>query len=163
MRQMQAIVLGAIGLLFASPIPKKIVAAMSPAHASSSNDMYVSSASRFWNIANDFFAPLVQVGGIGLVAFCVATLLIQGRHLAFRQPITPIALNYAIAGILAVFTATLVYISPPRVAWNEMGVKETVVRAQDAATGQTGWNGTGPEPAPTPTPTPTSPAGMTSW
>jgi hypothetical protein len=117
--------------------------------------------------ATKFGAPLVQVAGIGLVIYCVISMLVKASDPVFRHPINSPALVRVVAVILAVLTATFVWISPPKVPLEEfgIGVGSRIERAQDAVIppppptpGQTGWGQTDKTPPPQ-----ENPENKTSW
>lgn len=137
--QMQAIVLGLLSLLFASPLPTLVITQLSPKRATGSGDIYAHSANSVWMSATTTFMPWIRIAALVLLVVAVLALLVKGSEHTFRRPITSKPIHYLIAGLLAVLGVTMAVVNPPRVSMPTGEVENTLGRMKAGATGREEW------------------------
>lgn len=136
--QMQTIALGFIGLLLASPLPRRVLTAVSPAHSTTEGDVYRQGAERAW-MGFVGFAPYVQIAGLVLLAASALVLVVKARDAAFRRPMASEPLQYVMAAVLVCLGVAMTFSNPPSVALPTDHVVATAGRIHGGVTGNQSW------------------------
>lgn len=156
--QMQAIALGSIGLLLASPVPRRVLTAVSPARSTTQGDVYRQGADNAW-MGFVSFAPYVQIAGLVLLAVAVVVLVAKAGDATFRRPIAARPLQYVLAVVLSCLGVAMAFANPPSVTLPTRDIAATAGRIHGGVTGAQAF----PEPpAQTNTAAP-APSGYTGW
>lgn len=118
------------GMLLLSPLPTRIVHALSPAWDGGA-DVYASAAARGWRGIETQFMPWTQVAGGVITAVAAWIVLRMIYENPWKRTVTATAMILMAAGMTIA--------SPPPIDASAFAWSSTVVKVGDGVTGTTSW------------------------